>query len=45
MPVDWRTPPEPVQECDIQENYQADVVIVGAGHSGVAAARTCAENG
>lgn len=41
----WRIPPEPVSEDKILETYEADVVVVGAGHSGVAVARTCAEAG
>lgn len=41
----WRIPPEPVSEENILETYEADVVVVGAGHSGVAVARACAESG
>ena len=41
----WRIPPEPISEDCIQRTYEDDVVIVGAGHSGVAAARACAEAG
>ena len=41
----WRIPPEPILEDCIQRTYEDDVVIVGAGHSGVAAARACAEAG
>lgn len=41
----WRIPPEPICEDCIQRTYEDDVVIVGAGHSGVAAARACAEAG
>ena len=41
----WRIPPEPISEERIEQTYEADVVIVGAGHSGVAAARACAEAG
>ena len=41
----WRIPPEPISEDCIQRVYEDDVVIVGAGHSGVAAARACAEAG
>ena len=43
--TEWRIPPEPVSEDKILETYEADVVVVGAGHSGVAVARTCAEAG
>lgn len=41
----WRIPPEPIPEDKILNTYEADVVVVGAGHSGVAVARTCAEAG
>lgn len=41
----WRIPPEPIPEEKILNTCEADVVIVGAGHSGVAVARTCAEAG
>lgn len=41
----WRIPPKPISEDCIQRTYEDDVVIVGAGHSGVAAARACAEAG
>lgn len=41
----WRIPPEPISEERIEQTYEADVVIVGAGHSGVAAARACVEAG
>lgn len=41
----WRIPPEPIPEEKILETCEADVVVVGAGHSGVAVARACAEAG
>lgn len=41
----WRIPPEPIPEDKIVKTCEADVVVVGAGHSGVAVARTCAEAG
>lgn len=41
----WRIPPEPISEDKILETLEAEVVIVGAGHAGVAVARTCAELG
>ncbi len=43
--ANWRIPPEPIPEENILATYEADVVVVGAGHSGVAVARTCAEAG
>ena len=43
--TNWRTPPAPIPESEILETYESDVVVVGAGHSGVAAARACAEGG
>lgn len=41
----WRSPPEPIPEDKIEKTLEADVVVVGAGHSGVATARACAEAG
>ncbi len=41
----WRIPPEAISEDQITKTYDADVVVVGGGHSGVAVARTCAELG
>lgn len=41
----WRIPPEKIPEKQILATYEAEVVVVGAGHSGVAVARTCAEHG
>lgn len=41
----WRTPLAPVADSDIVEEYSADVVVVGAGHAGIAAAREVAEQG
>lgn len=41
----WRTPPEPVDETFITETLTADVVIIGAGHTGTCAARGAAEAG
>lgn len=41
----WRIPPAPIPEEQILETINAEVVVVGAGHSGVAVARACAETG
>lgn len=41
----WETPPEPIAESEITETIEADVVIVGAGLSGLAAAARAAEEG
>lgn len=41
----WDTPPEPVAESDIVETVEADIVIVGAGISGVTAACRASELG
>ena len=41
----WRIPPEPIPEEKILNTCEADVVIVGAGHSGVAEARAWEEGG
>ena len=41
----WRTPPPPIPQSDIQEEFTADVVIVGLGYSGTAALRAAAESG
>lgn len=37
--------PEPISDDQISETYDADVVVVGMGIAGVAAARTAAEAG
>ncbi len=47
-PVDpkaWRVAPEPVLESDISETVEADIIVVGAGHAGVAVTRAAAEGG
>lgn len=43
--ADWRQPPEPIAEELYRQTYEADIVIVGAGQSGTAAARSAAEAG
>jgi len=44
-PKSWKTPPEPIQDKKISKTIEADVVILGAGIAGVAAARSAAETG
>ena len=41
----WAIPMDPVPEVQIVKTYSADVVILGAGHAGTAAARAAAEAG
>ena len=41
----WAIPMEPVSEAQIVKTYRADVVVLGAGHAGTAAARAAAEAG
>ncbi len=41
----WRVPPDPVNNAEIAAEYSADVIVVGAGHSGSCAARAAAEQG
>jgi fumarate reductase flavoprotein subunit len=41
----YHVPLEPIPLKEIKENYTADVIVVGAGTSGKAAALTAAENG
>lgn len=39
------TGPSPIAESDIKETVEADIVIVGAGLSGISAARAAVESG
>lgn len=39
------TAPDPIADSDIKETLEADIVIVGAGFSGISAARSAVENG
>ena len=39
------TAPEAIADSDIKETIEADIVIVGAGFSGISAARSAVENG
>ena len=42
---DWTAPPAPIEESEIAETIEADIVIVGAGTSGIPAALTAVEEG
>ena len=39
------TAPSPIADSDIKETVEADIVIVGAGLSGISAARAAVESG
>ena len=41
----WFKPAEPVSDADISGTFEADIVILGAGHAGTCAARAAAEAG
>jgi hypothetical protein len=41
----WRSPTAPVTADEITATHSNDVVVVGAGHAGIAAARKVAEEG
>ena len=41
----WKTPPDPIPDARISKTIEADVVILGGGIAGVAAARSAAETG
>lgn len=42
---DWTAPPAPIEESEIAETIETDIVIVGAGTSGIPAALTAVEEG
>jgi fumarate reductase flavoprotein subunit len=44
-PKSWKTPPDPIPETKTLKTIEADVVILGGGIAGVAAARSAAEAG
>ena len=41
----WETPPEAIPESQIEESFEADVVVIGGGISGLAAAARCSVKG
>ena len=41
----WETPPEPVQGSQIAQTLEADIIIIGGGISGLAAAARCSSKG
>ena len=41
----WETPPAPIPESQIVETLEADVIIIGGGISGLAAAARCTNKG
>ena len=41
----FETPPEPVDEGSVTDTYEADIVVVGAGVSGLVCAASAAEEG
>lgn len=41
----WETPPTPIADSDIKETIETDVLVIGAGNSGVSAACSAAEAG
>lgn len=43
--VTWRTAPDDIPDSDIVNTQEADIVIVGAGPAGIAAARSALEEG
>lgn len=44
-PTSWRTAPAPIPEDQIKEVYICDIVIVGAGHAGMAAGMAAVQAG
>jgi fumarate reductase flavoprotein subunit len=45
MKYSFETPPAPIPESDIREVVETDIVVVGAGPAGLAAAASAAEQG
>ena len=41
----WETPPDPIPETQIEETKEADIVFIGGGISGLAAAARCSGKG
>lgn len=41
----FMTAPEPIAETDIQETIETEVLVIGAGYSGLASALSASENG
>lgn len=41
----WEVKPDPIPESDIAETIEVDVLVIGAGNAGVAAACSSVENG
>jgi succinate dehydrogenase/fumarate reductase flavoprotein subunit len=41
----FETPPPPVPTCEIKQRISADVIVIGAGTSGLVCANAAAENG
>lgn len=44
-PGDWRTPPEKINEDEIEKEFSADVIVIGLGNAGTPALRAAAEAG
>lgn len=41
----WSVKPDEISMSDVKEIYDADIVVIGAGHAGTCAARAAAEAG
>lgn len=41
----WAVKPESISMAQVREIYEADVVVIGAGHAGTCTARAAAEAG